>query len=69
MSRLESTDPELGRVRLCRGCGETWPVDDEFWFFQDGKVMGRCKACWSERIRDDRGRQRFEHPLSQGGNP
>lgn len=46
---LTSQDPELGIVRLCRGCGETWPLDGEFWYFdRKGKPMGHCKACWSE---------------------
>ena len=49
-TKLERVDPILGLVRLCRGCGEEWPVDDEFFFFQRGRVMGRCKACWSERV-------------------
>jgi hypothetical protein len=55
---LRRDDPELGPVRLCRGCGEEWPVDAEFWFFTGGKVMGRCRACWSERVRVD-GRKVF----------
>jgi hypothetical protein len=49
---LDAIDPELGKVRLCRGCGETWPRDDEFFYFDArGKVMGHCRACWSERKR------------------
>ena len=44
-------DDILGLVRLCRRCGEEWPVDDTFWFFdRKGKVLGHCKACWSERV-------------------
>lgn len=44
---------ELGLERLCRGCDEFWPVDDEFWYFdRKGNVLGRCKACWAERNRD-----------------
>ena len=59
MRLLERDDPELGTVRLCRGCGEEWPVDGEFWFFdRDGRVLGRCKACWSERNRAES--RRFE---------
>jgi len=46
---LTTQDPELGTVRLCRGCGETWPLDSEFWYFQNGKVRDHCKACVSER--------------------
>lgn len=58
MTRTERDDPELGTVRLCRGCGEWWPRDEEFWFIYDGQVMGRCRACWSERRRID-GRRVF----------
>ena len=33
---------ELGLERLCRGCGEFWPVDATFWYFtRRGKVLGR----------------------------
>lgn len=36
------------------------PVDADFWFFdRKGGVLGRCKACWSERGRDETGRQSF----------
>ncbi len=49
---LDRHDPELGAVRLCNRCGEEWPRDGEFWYFDaKGKVMGHCKACWSERRR------------------
>ncbi len=50
---LDSIDPVLGVVRLCRGCGETWPKDKEFWYFRtaDGSVLGWCRACWSERTK------------------
>ena len=62
MRTLDREDPELGTVRLCRGCGEEWPKDPEFWYFQvnrHGKpdVMGRFRACWSERSRDEYGRR------------
>ena len=40
---------ELGIERLCAGCGEWWPEDDEFWYYQRGRIIGRCRACWSER--------------------
>lgn len=52
---LERDTEDLGIVRLCRRCGEEWPRDDDFWFFQERRgvrrVMGHCKACWSERDR------------------
>lgn len=32
-----------------RGCGETWPLDGEFWYFdRKGKPMGHGRACWAE---------------------
>lgn len=37
MRRLEALyreDPELGTERLCRVCGEWWPLDDDFWYFK-----------------------------------
>lgn len=58
-SPLERDDPILGRVRLCRGCDEEWPLDTEFWYQQGGRVLGRCRACWSERERVDGRRQAF----------
>lgn len=46
---LERTDTILGRVRFCNWCKEDWPLDEEFWYFdREGKVQGRCKACWVE---------------------
>lgn len=49
---------ELGEERLCPVCLEFWPMDEEFWYFLterkgprkgERRVMGRCKACWSDR--------------------
>lgn len=54
MSPLERDTEDLGIVRLCRKCGEEWPRDEEFWFFDARRpdtVMGHCKACWSDRDR------------------
>jgi hypothetical protein len=52
---LERTDTILGRVRLCTTCKEDWPVDEEFWYFdRDGRVMGRCRACWVDFNRSRR---------------
>lgn len=50
-------ETELGKERLCRGCDEYWPIDAEFWYYTRGKIMGRCRACWSERSRDRHGRR------------
>lgn len=49
--RVPTIDTELGTERLCRGCGEFWPLDETFWYFQRGKVMGNCRACWADRSR------------------
>lgn len=44
---LERDTEDLGIVRLCRFCGEEWPRDPEFWYITaNGKVVGRCRACW-----------------------
>jgi hypothetical protein len=64
MSALVREDDVLGTVRLCRGCGEEWPLDDEFWYFHQDRhgktrVMGRCKACWSDRKKVDGRKQAF----------
>lgn len=46
----ERDDPELGRMRLCRGCDEEWPKDPEFWFYdRHGTIYGNCRACESDR--------------------
>lgn len=51
----ERDDTILGRVRLCTTCKEDWPLDEEFWYFdRKGKVLGRCKACWSDWNRERR---------------
>jgi hypothetical protein len=70
-SPLVREDPELGAVRLCRGCGDEWPLDEEFWYFhlnRHGKrqVMGRCRACWSDRKRIQGRKQRFAPMLLEG---
>lgn len=65
-------DPVLGRVRLCPGCGDEWPFDDEFWHMRNGRLDGnrpaRCRACCADYtalrrrarmtfVRDGRGRR------------
>ncbi len=46
----ERIDRILGLVRYCARCGEWWPRDAEFWYFdRDGKVMSYCRACWADR--------------------
>ena len=50
---------ELGIERLCRACDTYWPQDAEFWYLdRKGNVMGRCRACWSERVKDNYGRRK-----------
>ncbi len=52
-------ETELGRERICYGCGEPWPFDPEFFYRQPtghGGLQGMCKACKHERRRRD-GRQ------------
>ena len=45
-------ETELGIERLCPGCDETWPYDDEFWHMRDGKLSSswphRCRACCAD---------------------
>jgi hypothetical protein len=45
-------DPELGTERLCPGCDEFWPFDDEFWHIRDGRLSSawphRCRACCAD---------------------
>ena len=55
---VPTMETELGTERLCTWCGEWWPQDEEFWYFQKGgAVMGRCKACWSDWKRQERRRK------------
>ncbi len=58
-AEIHREDPELGHERRCKDCGEWWPMDDEFWYFQTRvgvRGLSRtaypyCKACWSVRGR------------------
>lgn len=52
-SQMIRIDPELGRMRLCRRCGEWWPYDREFYYIRaDGHSSGNCKACHTEQGRE-----------------
>lgn len=55
---MKIDDPELGTMKVCPGCGEAWPLDEEF-FFHNGHRgwASRCKACWSEQRAQARLRQ------------
>ena len=69
---LDRDDDELGTVRLCRGCGEEWPKDDDFYYFNaQGKVLGHCRACWAEQRRMAKPYVRLTQPLvrdTKGGD-
>jgi hypothetical protein len=45
---MTRTDPEIGIEKLCKSCGEWWPLDDEFYYPSNPAY---CKACWIERNR------------------
>jgi len=42
-------ETELGDEQLCAGCGESWPLDREFFVFSRSSVSYECKACIEER--------------------
>ena len=48
-------DPELGTEKYCNGCGEWWPLDDEFYYHYPptsryaGRFQSMCRACLVER--------------------
>ena len=54
-------DPELGLSRVCASCGESWPLDREFFMLGGGHGVrghGRhiglrrtCRSCQNERTR------------------
>lgn len=55
VTKLDREDPELGTVRLCTRCGEEWPKDRDFFYFDPaGRVMGHCRACVADRRDRDR---------------
>lgn len=46
------TDPEMGTLRRCPGCGEWWPEDREFFgttLSPDGYRRSWCRCCKAER--------------------
>ena len=56
-------ETELGREKLCIECGEYWPLDDEFWFHRNAKLLSgatskryeaACKCCYNIRYRPQR---------------
>lgn len=48
-------ETELGKEKLCKHCGEYWPIDSEFWFMIKEKLNDEtlkhrpdsaCKGCY-----------------------
>jgi|GEM_PF-1047459 len=42
---------ELGLERLCSRCGDYYPADTEFWYYQPSAAAGlhnNCHACYRE---------------------
>jgi hypothetical protein len=59
---------ELGVERKCRGCGEFWPLDTDFFSRQPGGFRGFqavCKACLSEQRNGGEPRQYRSLDLSR----
>lgn len=46
MSARETRQTELGEEVKCAKCGDFWPSDPEFFYFQGGKPHSWCKACY-----------------------
>jgi hypothetical protein len=43
----ETRQTELGEEVKCAKCGDFWPADKEFFYFQsDGRPHSYCKACY-----------------------
>jgi hypothetical protein len=42
-------DTDLGPEQLCGSCGETWPIDSEFYVVSPTSMAYECKACQLER--------------------
>lgn len=66
-------DPELGVVRLCRRCGEEWPLDEEFWLPQrhprsaNDRWHNWCRACRLEVTAISDARRRASAAAPEGG--
>ena len=38
------------KERLCTGCNEWWPADEEFFYRDGGRgLSSQCKACYLEK--------------------
>lgn len=53
-------ETELGREKLCIQCDEYWPLDDEFWWHRNVKLVNgqyskryeaACKCCYNVRYK------------------
>ena len=62
-------ETELGKEKLCKHCGDYWPVDGDFWFMnnrklKDGTISSRpdsaCKACYSKVYRPSRMKNKYQ---------
>lgn len=63
-------DPELGRQKLCPGCDEWWPLDDEFWYRyvprrRSPYWSARCRACLLETSAAKYRASRGDQPLRE----
>jgi hypothetical protein len=63
----ERLDEEFGWIeRHCLACDDWWPADKEFFFSGGhGRLMSKCKACYTEIYKKDRGEKREELGLGQ----
>lgn len=57
MTTANHMDPELGEMRRCAKCGESWPADREFFnrVLSSGRALRTwCRACESDLKRRER---------------
>lgn len=60
MKKQRYIETELGTEKLCIECQEHWPLDDEFWYFENRKTktqgvvrraLSVCKCCYIPRYK------------------
>lgn len=63
MTTQRYIETELGTEKLCIECQEYWPMDDEFWYFENRKTKKQgvvrraisvCKCCYIPRYKPHR---------------
>ena len=63
LNKPKYIETELGREKLCIECQEYWPLDDEFWFHRNVKLLSgkmskryesACKCCYHVRYKPHR---------------